>query len=458
MPADRDATSESVASIGAGRYEQILTAAATTGNLADSVYRKVTRRIVPALVLAYFFGYLDRVNVGFAKLQMLDSLHMTEFAYGVGAGIFFWGYLLAQVPCGLAIHRLGARRCIAAIMVVWGVVSMLMMLTQGSLSFYGLRFIFGIAEAGFFPGVLLYFNYWYPSSRQSIIMSLLFLATPLGVIIGGPVSGVVMQVMDGALGLQGWQWLFVVEAVPAVLVGVFLLFYLDDGIDQARWLTEPEKQVLKAGLAEESKEKKESFVAALKEPLLWLLVVITLLYNIGNYGLLFWLPTIIKETGAGSPLKVSVLSAIPYAVGCIVMNRNAAHSERTGERRWHAALPPIIGSVALAASTFLVGSPFTSLALLAVSVSGVLALLAMFWAIPGRLLAGSAAAGGIGFINSFAGLAGFLAPIIVGWLTSVTGNTAAGVRVLAVTLALGGLLVLVIPKALLSRGAGQRLA
>jgi MFS family permease len=420
---------------------------------ADALYRKVTRHIVPIVVVGYFFGYLDRVNVGFAKLQMLSSLHMSELAYGIGAGIFFWGYLLLQVPSGLLIHRIGARKCISIIMVAWGVVSMLTILTVGPHSFYVLRFLLGVVEAGFFPGVLLYFNYWFPSDRQAKIMSFLFLATPLGFVIGGPLSGVIMDFTHGALGLNGWQWLFLVEGAPAILLGLFLFAYLDDGIDQAKWLSESEKQMLKDNLLSEYQDKTESFVAALRAPILWLLVAICLLFNIGNYGLVFFLPTTIKEAGHLSVLTVSMLTAIPYAVGCVVMVGTAIHSERTGERRWHSALPPLVGFVALVLSTFYAHNPVIAMLFLTIGVAAVLALLAMFWGIPGRLLAGSAAAGGVGFINAWAAFAGFLAPVIVGWLTTLTGNTEAGVRVLAVTLLLSGLLVLAIPRRLLSRRA-----
>lgn len=413
--------------------------------LADEVYRKITLRIIPLILVCYFFGYLDRVNVGFAKLQMVTDLGLSEAAYGVGAGLFFIGYLLLQVPAGYVVNRVGVKLCLSASLILWGVVSVATLLTSSQTTFYVFRFLLGVTEASFFPAVIAYFSIWFPSFRLSKVMSLLFLAMPLGVIVGGPLSGWIMDATHGSYGLKGWQWMFLLEGVPAILLGLYLLFNVAESIDNAKWLTESEKAVVKSEMSGESKGKQTSLLPALREPTLWLLFSISFLYNVGNYGLVFWMPTMVKAMGSMSNLQMGVVSAIPYVVAAIAMVANAQHSVKTQERRWHTAVPVVVGGFALLGSVATQTTPVLSVACLTIAVAGIMSTLAMFWSLPSRILAGTAAAGGAGLVNIGAAVAGFAGPSIMGFLKQLTGNTSVGVGLLAVTLFLAAALILAIP-------------
>lgn len=413
--------------------------------LADEVYRKITLRIIPLILVCYFFGYLDRVNVGFAKLQMVTDLGLSEAAYGVGAGLFFIGYLLLQVPAGYVVNRVGVKLCLSASLILWGVVSVATLLTSSQTTFYVFRFLLGVTEASFFPAVIAYFSIWFPSFRLSKVMSLLFLAMPLGVVVGGPLSGWIMDATHGGYGLKGWQWMFLLEGVPAILLGLYLLFNVAESIDNAKWLTESEKAVVKSEMSGESKGKQTSLLPALREPTLWLLFSISFLYNVGNYGLVFWMPTMVKAMGSMSNLQMGVVSAIPYVVAAIAMVANAQHSVKTQERRWHTAVPVVVGGFALLGSVATQTTPVLSVACLTIAVAGIMSTLAMFWSLPSRILAGTAAAGGAGLVNIGAAVAGFAGPSIMGFLKQLTGNTSVGVGLLAVTLFLAAALILAIP-------------
>ncbi|WP_251863736.1 MFS transporter [Achromobacter sp. Marseille-Q4962] len=424
--------------------------AAACDAAAHTAYAKVTRRIVPFIVLCYFFSYLDRVNVGFAKLQMQQALGLSDVVYGVGAGIFFWGYMLCQVPSSLLIYRLGMRRCMAAIMILWGLVSAATMLVTTPMEFYAARFLLGVTEAGFFPAAVMYLNKWYPADRQSRIMSLLFLAMPLGMVLGGPVSGALMAGTHDLHGLDGWQWMFLIEALPAVLLGLLLLRMLPESPREARWLSAEEAEAVSALLDRENARKSTRFLTALRSPVLWTLMAICLLFNIGNYGLVFWLPTIIQSTGLQSTLEIALLTAIPYAVACVVMNRNAAHAERTGERRWHCAVPMFVAAGGMWASTLAPHNTAIAMCFLTIGISGLMATLAMFWGLPGRVLAGTAAAGGIAMINSAASLAGLIGPILMGGVKQWSGSISVAVLVLAALMLAAALLILAIPRRLMA--------
>jgi len=426
------------------------TLSAKTPVLADEVYRKITLRIIPLILVCYFFGYLDRVNVGFAKLQMVTDLGLSEAAYGVGAGLFFIGYLLLQVPAGYVVNRVGVKLCLSASLILWGVVSVATLLTSSQTTFYAFRFLLGVTEASFFPAVIAYFSIWFPSFRLSKVMSLLFLAMPLGVIVGGPLSGWIMDATHGGYGLKGWQWMFLLEGVPAILLGLYLLFNVAESIENAKWLTESEKAVVKSEMSGESKDKQTSLLPALREPTLWLLFSISFLYNVGNYGLVFWMPTIVKAMGSMSNLQIGVVSAIPYVVAAIAMVANAQHSVKTRERRWHTAVPVVVGGFALLGSVATQATPVLSVACLTVAVAGIMSTLAMFWSLPSRILAGTAAAGGAGLVNIGAAVAGFAGPSIMGSLKQLTGNTSVGVGLLAVTLFLAAALILAIPRRYIS--------
>ncbi|SCB19590.1 MFS transporter [Cupriavidus alkaliphilus] len=416
---------------------------------ADTALAKVTRRIVPFIVLCYFFSYLDRVNVGFAKLQMQQALGLSDVVYGLGAGIFFWGYMLCQVPCSLLIYRFGMRRCMAAIMILWGLVSAATMFVTTPVEFYAARFLLGVTEAGFFPAAVMYLNKWYPADRQSRIMSILFLAMPLGMVLGGPLSGALMSGTHALHGLDGWQWMFLIEALPAILLGLLLLRMLPEAPETASWLTPAEAATITRTLSTENAKKNTRFTAALKSPILWVLMAICLLFNIGNYGLVFWLPTIIQSTGMSSPLEIAMLTAIPYAVACVVMNLNAAHAERTGERRLHSALPLLVAAVGMWASTLFPHDTVLAMVFLTIGISGLMATLSMFWGLPGRVLAGTAAAGGIAMINSAASLAGLIGPVLMGGIKQSTGSISLGVLALAGLMLAAAVLILAIPRQLM---------
>lgn len=418
-------------------------------SLETSVFGKITRRIVPFIVLCYFFSYLDRVNVGFAKLQMQEALALSDVVYGFGAGIFFWGYMLCQVPCSLLIYKLGLRKSMAAIMILWGFVSAATMLVTTPFEFYMVRFLLGVTEAGFFPAAVMYLTKWYPADRQAKIMAILFLAMPLGMVFGAPISGALMSGTHDLHGLAGWQWMFLIEALPALVMGIFLMRVLPESPETAPWLTAEEAALVTSKLNAENVKKRASFGEALKSPLLWLLMAICLLFNIGNYGLIFWLPTIIASTGMTSPWEIALLTAIPYTVACIVMNRNAAHAERTGERRWHTAAPLGVAAVAMWMVTIFSDNTPIAMIFLTFGVTGVMSTLSMFWGLPGRILTGVAAAGGVALINSAASLAGLIGPTLMGGVKQITGNLSMGVLALAIVMLVGSVLILMIPRNLM---------
>lgn len=427
------------------------TSAAPTPDQTDSAYRKITLRIIPLILICYFFGYLDRVNVGFAKLEMVSDLHLSEAAYGFGAGLFFIGYLLLQVPAGYLVQWLGVRWCLAASMISWGIVSAATLLTHDQASFYAFRFLLGVTEASFFPAVIAYFSIWFPSFRLSKVMSLLFLALPLGVILGGPLSGWIIDAAHGGYGLKGWQWMFLLEGLPAIALGLWLLKAVVERVDDATWLSDAEKSAVRLELAVESKDKQTSLWPALREPTLWILFVTSFLYNIGNYGLVFWMPSMIKALGGLTNFQIGLVTAVPYLVAAGAMLVNSFHSVKTGERLWHTAAPVIVGGVALLAGVMTQGMPVLAVACLTVGVAGIQCTLAMFWSLPSRILAGTAAAGGAGLVNIGAAIAGFVGPAVLGLLNQLTGSTTAGVSLLAVALFAAGALIFTIPRHLMAR-------
>src|SRR5579875_74078 len=287
---------------------------ASTGTFEAKTYAKVGRRLIPFLMLCYLGAYLDRVNVGFAKLQMLNDLRFSETIYGIGAGIFFLGYFLFEVPSNVILHKVGARNWLARIMLTWAVISASFVFVKSPTMFYVLRFLLGVAEAGFAPGVILYLTYWFPAARRAKALSLFFMAIPLAGIIGGPLSGYIMHALQGAHGLAGWKWLFMLEALPSLVLGVVILFYLDNGIASAKWLTDAEKTLLARNVEKDNAQKLEhvSIRAFVGDRRLWLMASIYFCVVLGQYGLTFWLPTIVRRAGVADPLWVGIFTAIPY--------------------------------------------------------------------------------------------------------------------------------------------------
>ena len=415
-------------------------------------YSKATWRLLPFLFACYVFAYLDRVNVGFAKLQMLSDLSFSETVYGLGAGIFFIGYFIFEVPSNLIMYRVGARLWIGRIMITWGSLAGLMAIVKTPTSFYILRFLLGAAEAGFIPGILLYLTYWYPAHRRGRVMAFFLTGIPISGVIGGPLSGWIMQHFHGQNGWHGWQWLFVLEALPAFLAGVVALFYLTDGIRQAKWLSEPEKRVLEEAVkAEAGKKEHHSMKDAFGEPKVWLLAVTYALFLMGLYGVSFWLPSLIKTAGVKDALDVGLLTAIPYGVGTVAMIWTSHSSDHKRERRWHLAVPGLLGALGLAMSTAFSHNAVLSMVFLTLGAAGVCTTVSQFWNLPGAFLGGAAAAAGIAFVNSVGNVSGFVAPYLVGFLKDKTGSASPALLVIAASMTLASLLVFRVPRELVNR-------
>ncbi|OON63407.1 MFS transporter [Massilia sp. KIM] len=425
---------------------------APAADLESRAYAKVVRRLVPFLMLCYLGAYLDRVNVGFAKLQMMSDLQWSNTVYGLGAGVFFIGYFLFEVPSNMILHRFGARRWLARIMITWAMISASFSVVESATAFYALRFLLGVAEAGFAPGVILYITYWFPSARRAKVMAIFFMAIPLASIVGAPLSGWIMDAFAGVQGLRGWQWLFVLEALPSLLLGIAILFYLDDGISSAKWLTPEEKAILQRNIADEEGGKVAHHSAKdfLADRRLWLLTGIYFFIVMGQYGITFWLPTIVKNAGVYDLTKVGLLAGIPYAVALITLPFVGRSSDRTLARRLHCGGPMLVAAAALFALPFTDGIGM-ALALLSVAAAGAICATAQFWALPTALLGGMTAAAGIATINCIANLAGFFSPSLVGWLNDVTGQQGAGLWLTSGALLLGTLLLTLVPKQMVDR-------
>ena len=410
---------------------------------ADAVYRKVKWRLIPFLMACYVVAYLDRVNVGFAKLGMSDELGIGEAAYGLGAGIFFIGYFLFEIPSNMALHRFGARRWIARIMISWAVVSAACAFIGGPTSFYVLRFLLGVAEAGFFPGIILYVSYWFPSSRRGEIIALFMVAIPLAGIVGGPLSGLIMHGMDGTAGWRGWRWMFLIEAIPAVVLGCLVPRMLPSRPAEADWLDSSERAQIEQDLADDEPEgvrHHASIRDIFGDPQIMRLALIYFGCIMGQYGFTFWLPTMIDDISGGSPLVVGLFSVLPYACAAVTMLLVGRSSDRTGERRWHLILPLLVGAGALI-FTPMAQNPVPAIALLCLAAAATLTASPLFWNLPTAFLRGSAAAVGIAAINSVGNLAGFVSPLLIGWISGTTGSRTTATAVLAMILVIAALAI-----------------
>ncbi len=418
----------------------------------EATYRKVSLRLIPLLLICYIIAYLDRVNVGFAKLQMLDQLNFSETVYGLGAGIFFIGYFLFEVPSNIILHKVGARLWIGRIMITWGVLSACMMFVTTPMMFYAMRFLLGIAEAGFFPGIILYLTYWYPSHRRGRMTAMFMTGIAGAGVIGGPLSGAIMKYADGAMDWSGWQWMFLLEGLPAVILGVIVIIMLEDRIANAKWLSADERNLLIRNIAADSEHKEEESVfKVMSSGRVWLCAAIYFSYVMGLYGVSFFLPTIIEAMGYKDPLDIGLVSVIPYSVSVIVMLTVAKSADRSRERRWHVAIPGLVGAAGLALSVVLAKDSALAIAALTLGLSGIMATLPLFWSLPTAFLAGTGAAAGIALINSLGNLSGFVSPYAVGLLKDATGSTDAGVYMLACGMIVGALLTLSVPKHLVNR-------
>jgi ACS family tartrate transporter-like MFS transporter len=407
------------------------------------VLSKVRRRLVPFLFLLYIVAYLDRINVGFAALQMNAALGLSAAAYGLGAGMFFVSYTLFEVPSNVVLARIGARLWIARIMITWGLVSSGMMFVQGPTSFYVMRFLLGAAEAGFFPGIIFYLTQWFPARERARTIAAFMTASLTAGIVGGPVSGALL-LMDGMGGLAGWQWLFLLEGVPAIVLGVVVLFYMTEHPEDARWLSDDERSALVEALGREASDspgRTTTVSGAFASGRIWLLSIVYFTIPIALYAFGFWLPQIIRAASSGSVLQVGLLTAIPYLVGAGGMVIAARHSDRSGERRWHIAGAALVGGIAFLASAF-VHTLAASLVTLSLAMLGLASMFGPFWAFATSRLRGVGAAAAIALINSIGNTGGFVGPYVIGYIRDRTHSFTGGLVFVGVVLAAIPLLVL----------------
>lgn len=424
--------------------------------LERRVMRRVSWRIVPFIMLLYFVAYIDRVNIGFAALTMNKDLGFSPAVFGFGAGIFFWGYFLFEVPSNIILDKVGARIWIARVMLTWGIVSAGTAFVWDSNSFYVLRFLLGAAEAGFFPGIILYLSYWFPAHRRAAITSLFMAAVPVSVVIGSPLSSALLE-MHGLGGLQGWQWLFITEAIPALVLGIVVLFYMTDKPEKAKWLADDERawlvDTMNAELSRKATVAHHSIWRGLSDIRVIALALVYFGTSAGLYTLGIWAPQIIKSFGL-SNVSVGFVNAIPPTVAVFAMYLWSWHSDRTGERTWHVVIACLVAAAGLA----LAGGSATILAVVAaltlVNV-GISAAKPPLWSIPTLFLSGPAAATGIAAINSIGNLGGFAGPFMIGWIKEQTGSFAGGLSFVGALLLGSALLTLVLSHSIVRPSAAE---
>lgn len=396
----------------------------------DATYRQIGWRLIPLLMLGYISAYIDRSNIGFAKLQFLADLKLTETMYGVGAGLFYLGYCLFEVPSNLMLAKIGARKTFLRIMVLWSLCSAAMAFISTASHFFVLRFLLGAAEAGFFPGVLFFLSQWAPASRRARFTALFMSAMALSGIIGGPLAGVIMHSLDGAAGLKGWQWLFIAEGLPGCVLGVLSYALLSDSPSDAKWLSAQQKERVAHDLATEAAAKSgprhHTLSAALKDRRLYVLGMMSVALISGIGGISLWLPTIVRGSGITNVLHIGLLSALPYIVAVIVQQWVARRSDRMQERRWHAAIPALVAALGWFLLPLVQEHTWLALGMLTLMTAGSFGATGPFWTLPSTYLAGTAAAGGIAIVTTFGGIAAFLSPIAVGWAATATGSLASG--------------------------------
>ena len=404
--------------------------------LEQRTIRKITWRLVPFLMLLYFVAFLDRINIGFAALTMNKDVGLTPQAFGLGAGIFFLGYFLFEVPSTVILHNVGARFWIGRVMITWGLVSVAMAFTRGPISFCILRFLLGLAEAGFFPGIILYLSYWFPANHRSAVTALFMTAAPIAGFIGSPISGALMQ-LDGVLGLRGWQWLFLLEGIPALVLAFVTFRFLTDRPANAAWLSVDERDWLSSVIQQEQTVIKDSHSHSAWRALAnWKVLALSLAYfgtSTGLYTIGFWAPLMIKGLGF-SLFHVGLLIAIPNLIAIVGMVLWSRNSDRTGERYWHAALACLIGAIGMAVAARAGSSAFLAIAGLSLTAFGVSAAKPPLWCLPTTFFVGTAAAASIGLINSLGTLGGFVGPYMIGSTNGPSGNFTRGLYLVGGTL------------------------
>lgn len=425
--------------------------------IRKSVLRKLNLRIVFFCFILYMVNYLDRVNVGFAALHMNKAIGLSPVDYGFGAGIFFVGYVLFEIPSNMLLYKVGPRLWISRILVTWGIVSCCMALVQGSTSFYTVRFLLGLAEAGFVPGVLLYLTYWFPADERAKATAGFMTATVLSTVVGAPLSGWILSSNPQWFGLASWQWLFILEGVPSILLGIICFFYLVDQPKGGRWLNQQEQEWLLTKLAQErsliQEQGSQKLSALFRDYRVWLLTFIYMFYVVALYGIVLWLPQIIRSIGGLSDLQVGCLTAVPFLSATCGLLVVARHSDKTGERKWHTVCAAIFGGIFLALSA-VVHSPLIGLLFISVAAFGIWAVLGVFWSLPTQFLSGRAAAGGLAAINGFAQIGGAVGPYLVGWIKASTHSFTPALLALAAGPIIAGLLCMAVkvkPKPSVSR-------
>ena len=422
----------------------------------DLLYRKVSWHVIPFLFVCYVVSFLDRINIGFAQLQMKHDLGFSDAMYGLGAAIFYVGYVLCEVPSNMLLARFGARRTFMRIMLLWGIASTCMMFVHTPTHFYALRFLLGVFEAGFFPGIVLYLTYWFPARRRAAVFSIFFAGVAVAGVLGGLVSGWIMRDMGGVMGLEGWRWMFAIEGVPAVLLGLMAALWLVDGPEQARWLSDAEKAHLLAqrdgvtmgartdsNAAAPESHSSRSFGTALSNPRVYLFAFIYFSLTCASLTLNFWMPLMIRDFGVHDVLAISLYTVIPNAVGAVGLMLIARRSDRRGERRWHFAACTIGGGIALSLLTLHLASFAAMMAILSVAAVLIFAALPIFWAVPSAYLTGKAAAAGIALISSIGITSGIVSPWAIGLIKTHTGSMDNALYVLTALLVASGVALLI---------------
>ncbi|WP_250441502.1 MFS transporter [Caballeronia sp. AZ1_KS37] len=415
---------------------------------AEATYGKITRRLIPFLFLCYVFAFLDRINIGIAQLDMKHDVGFSDLTYSIGAGIFFLGYVLMEVPSNLLLARIGVKRTFSRIMILWGLIAAGTAFVTLPSHLYTVRFFLGLAEAGLYPGVIFYLTRWYPVERRAKVIAIFTCATGIAGLFGGPLSGALMTYFDGYGGLHGWQWMFIVQGLPASVLGVIAFFFLDDGPQQAKWLTENEKAIVLDDIRKSSsvstKHAEHTFGRALKDFRVYVMGFVWFTQIAGVFAIGFWLPTLIKSAGVSGALQIGCYSAIPYFVSWIALIALNRHSDRTMERRWHCAIAMVFGAAGLVVAAFTTGNLALSLAALSVATAGILAPNPLIWAISTDYIRGSGAAGGVAVINCVGLLGGFVSPMIIGSIKTMTNSMAGGLGAIALLMVLGAIAAVVL--------------
>lgn len=430
------------------------TMATNSADPVKALYRKITWKLIPFLCFCYLAAYLDRINVGFAKLQMLDQLQFSETAFGLGAGLFFVGYILFEVPSNLILEKVGARIWIARIMITWGLLSACTMLVTTPMQFYAVRFLLGAAEAGFLPGVLFYLTSWFPTYRRGRVIALFMIGLPLSSVIGGPLSGWIMSHFDQTAGLRGWQWLFILEAIPSVVLGVLTFWALPNNYHQAKWMNSEEKTLLESELRLDETDdghSKESFRDGFFNLKVWMLGGIDFSILLSAYAMGFWMPTFIRNAGVVDTFHIGVLTALPSVAALLGMLLIGASSDRHRERRWHIIVPFLIGSVAMASSTFFTHDLVATVLLFAIASAAIIGAVPVFFSLPATFLKGRAAATGFALACSLANIAGLVSNSLMGMAIDITGSSAGAMWFFAGCLILSSFLVIALPAKLVNR-------